>query len=53
MSFKNQLTGGGGEGGGGEGGGERGHNLIFLEALRLRDWIIILPEEDIVNQRQI
>ena len=36
MSFKNQLT-GGGEGGGGEGGGERGHNLMFLEALRLRD----------------
>ena len=36
MSFKNQLT-VGERGGGGEGGGERGHNLMFLEALRLRD----------------
>ena len=36
MSFKNQLTGEGGEAGGWRG-GERGHNLMFLEALRLRD----------------
>ena len=32
---------------------EEGHNLMFLEALHLRDWIIILPAEDIVNQRRI